>query len=252
MSSPQHIAIIGASSGLGAALALEYSESGTALAICARRKVELMKVAEACRAKGSQVEARRLDITDAAACHALAAAMPQPLHLLILNAGIITYPPADSISDDPTEVVAMLKTNLQGAINLAAAFAERMATRGTGRIVFISSMAALYPMADAPAYSASKAGLAAYATALRQRLEPRGIAVTLVLPGHIETAQTRDYSGPLPFLLSATEAARRIRRGLDSRRDEIIFPRRLKMLIALGRFLPRRLRDRAAASLGLA
>ena len=112
-------------------------------------------------------------------------------------------------------------------------------------------MAALSPLADAPAYSASKAGLAAYATALRERLEPRGVTVSLVLPGHIKTAQTDDYPGSMPFLLSAADAAQRIRRGLDSRRDEIIFPRRLKMLIALGRFLPRRLRNRAAAALGL-
>ena len=97
-------------------------------------------------------------------------------------------------------------------------------------------------MADAPAYSASKAGLIAYGEALREYLEPDGVQVSLINPGHIETAQVAAHLGALPLLLPAEAAAARIKRGLERGQEHIAFPRRLHWLIRAGRLLPWRLR----------
>ena len=89
----------------------------------------------------------------------------------------------------------------------------------------------------------------AYGEALREYVIPDGIRVTLVYPGHIETAQVADHVGALPFLLDADAAAAMIKRGLDAKKTFIAFPWQLLWLIRAGRMLPWRLRARAARRL---
>jgi short-subunit dehydrogenase len=116
------------------------------------------------------------------------------------------------------------------------------ASRRRCHIVLIVSLAALYPQADAPIYTASKAGLAAYGEAMRELLADDGIRVSLVFPGHIATDQTERQIGRLPLMLSAVAAARLIKADLDRGRDAIVFPRRLYWMIRAGNLLPARLR----------
>jgi short-subunit dehydrogenase len=146
------------------------------------------------------------------------------------------------------EAEQLVATNLLGAIYTAQAALPRMMTRRRGHIAFISSLAARLPAADAPSYSASKAGLVAYAEALREYLLAYDISVSTVLLGHVHTAQTELHEGPLPMILPAAVAAQRIRRGLEERRAIISLPRRASLLVGAARLLPWRLRAWANAS----
>ena len=119
-----------------------------------------------------------------------------------------------------------------------------MRARKSGRIAIVGSLAALQPLADAPAYSASKAGVISYGEALREWLLPDNVAVSLIYPGHIKTSQVAHHVGALPLIVSADKAAAKIKKDLDRGRSFIAFPQRLLWLIRVGRLLPWRLRAR--------
>jgi short-subunit dehydrogenase len=162
--------------------------------------------------------------------------------LLIVNAGVFTGngpPPAMETGEETT---ATLRTNLEGAVRTVQAAVPMLRARGSGHIAIVGSLAALQPLADAPAYSASKAGLMSYGEALREWLLPDNVRVSLIYPGHIATTQVAGHVGRLPLLLSADAAATRIKRGLDRGKSFIAFPRRLLWLIRAGRLLPWRSR----------
>ncbi len=238
------IVITGASAGLGRALALLYAGNGRTLALMGRNAARLQEVADECRARGAIVEVHACDLCEAGSGHDFirAFAAASPIDLLIVNAGVFSgHHPAREM-EDAGEVTAILRTNLEAAILTIAAAMPAMRARGSGRIAIIGSLAALQPSADAPTYSASKAGLMAYGEALREWLQPEGVSVSLVYPGHIGTAQVAGHVGALPLIVSADVAAGRIKRGLDRGHDFIAFPRRLLWLIRAGRLVPWRLR----------
>ncbi len=167
-----------------------------------RNAERLQAVADACRARGAVVEAHACDLCEGSSgqdfIRAFAAA--HPIDLLIVNAGVFRgHHPAREM-EDGGEITAVLRTNLEAAILTIAAALPAMRARGRGRIAIIGSLAALHPLADAPAYSASKAGLMAYGEALREWLLPDGVAVSLVYPGHIETAHVAGHVGALPLI----------------------------------------------------
>ena len=249
-SEPACVLITGASRGLGAALALEYAAGGRILALTARNGPLLERVAEACRARGAEVHTHCADLTLDGSLAALVErveALAQ-IDLLIANAGVFDGRRDGSAHELLHEALAVVRTNLEGTMRSVDAVLPGMTARRSGRIALISSLAARHPLADAPAYSASKAGMAAYGAALDEAVAPLGIAVSVVLPGHIDTDQARLQSGRLPLLMGTDVAARRIKAGLDRGKPCIVLPRRLALLISLGALLPRWLRLRIGRS----
>lgn len=243
---PQSIAITGGGSGLGAALAESHARPGRRLFLCGRRAGPLNGVADRCRALGASADVETLDVTRAAEVANWIDRIERsgPVDLLIVNAGVFGGRYA---SDRPERVeiaAPIVATNLVGAIHCAGMMAERMAARGSGHIALVSSLAARLPSADALAYSASKAGLSAYGTALREYLDGTGVTVTVIEPGHIRTAQTDCHRGKLAFRVEASAAAEVIRRGLEARERTISFPWQARAGVTLLRLLPRRLRAR--------
>jgi len=241
-----HIVISGASSGLGEALAIRYAGTGRTLGLLARRKKELERVAQRCRVKGATVEVGVVDVTDGKAVTQWMRAFDAKhnIDLLIANAGVFTgHGPAGEL-ETLEDITWMLRTNLEGvAITISAAL-PMMRERKRGRIAIIGSLAALQPLADAPAYGASKAGVMSYGEALREFLIPDNVSVSLIYPGHIDTAQIKHYVGPLPLLISADRAAALIQKRLDQGRSFIAFPWSLLQLIRAGQCLPWRVRAR--------
>src|SRR5439155_25876157 len=114
--------------------------------------------------------------------------------------------------------------NLIGAVHTIAPLVPLMCGRGRGRIVAISSVAAYRGMPYSPGYCASKAGLRAYAEALRPSLAPHGVGVTVVCPGFFASPVTDRWNGPTTFLASGERAARRNKRSIDRGRPRISFP----------------------------
>lgn len=241
--SPQTVVITGASAGLGAALALAYAGAGRTLGLIARDQGRLDAVAARCRAFGASVEMASIDVTNGAAMASWVSAFDAktPIDLVIANAGVFTGHGADTL-ETAADIAWMSRTNLEGVANLVQAALPGLRARKRGHIAIIGSLAALQPLADAPGYSASKAGVMAYGEALQEYLIPDRITVSLVYPGHIETAQVADHVGALPHIKTPEEAARLIKRGLDGGKTFIAFPWQLLWLIRAGRALPWRLR----------
>ena len=237
------VAITGASRGLGEALAALYASPGRTLGLLGRDRERLEAVAARCRDRQARVVIGTPDVTDGAALARWLESFDavHPIDLLIVNAGIFTGH-GKAAPETVDEATGVLRTNLEGAVLTIAAVLPMMRARRSGRIAIVASLAALHPLADAPAYSASKAGLIAYGEALREWLAPDNVAVTLICPGHIKTSQVAHHVGALPLIVSAETAARIIKRGLDRGQASIVFPQRLLWLIRAGRLVPWRLR----------
>lgn len=155
---------------------------------------------------------------------------------MILNAG--THAPL-AAADFAVEPVRMLvETNLMGVVHGLVAVMPRFIARGAGHIAVVSSVAGYRGLPTAAAYGATKAALINMCEALMPDLERHGVRLSLINPGFVRTPLTDQNDFPMPFLMEVDEAARRIVSGLDSRRFEITFPRRLSWPLKLMRCLP--------------
>jgi short-subunit dehydrogenase len=236
--------ITGASSGIGRALAVTIAKSGIVLGLIGRDAARLAYTAQACTARGASVHMLPADVRrrDELRATILQFDAAQPVDCVIVNAGIsVGTSPAGAIESED-ETFDLLATNLTGALATALPLIPRMRERGRGRIVFLSSIAALAPLPDAAAYSASKAALLAYGLAMRERLRDDGIKVNVVCPGFVTTPMAADYLGWKPFEISPEDAARRIVRGLQHNRAVIAFPWPLVFAARLQQMLPEALR----------
>ncbi len=217
---PHSIAITGASSGIGEALAHEYSGPGVTLALCGRNGDRLRAVAEACRAQGAEAEGSVLDVTDARAMASWIETIDRraPLDLIIANAGIAAEPGCG----DQTR--AIFEVNLDGVINTVTPALNPMRDRRRGQIAIVSSLAGYRGFPGAPAYSASKAAVKAWGEGLRGQLHRDGVEVSVICPGYVTTRMTADNKFPMPMLMTAERAAIIVRRGLERNRGLISFP----------------------------
>jgi short-subunit dehydrogenase len=227
MRAPYRVVVItGASSGLGAALAAAYAGPHIALGLIGRNPERLAATASVCRAAGASVDTALIDVADGPALAAWLGEFDRahPVELLIAHAGTSAGPDPESPGEPASLTLRQLGVNLIGAVHTIAPMVPLMCGRERGRIVAIASVAAFRGMPDSPGYCASKAGLRAYAEALRPRLAPRGVGVTVVCPGFFASPMTDRWEGPTPFLATGERAARRIKRGIDRGCARVSFP----------------------------
>lgn len=245
-----HVVITGASSGLGAALARQFARMGYALSLFGRDVARLSQIAEACRPTAGPVEIFSHDVTDAAAMSAALSTLDsrRPVDILIANAGIggihALAPPAGEPLDLARRIADV---NLFGVINTVASLTGCMTRRGKGQIVIIGSMAGLQGHAESPVYSASKAAVHVYGEGLRRLLAPKGVRVTVVVPGFVSTPMSQSLPFRGPFEWTAERAAERIAAGIELNKAMIVFPWQLHLAGRAIGWLPRPLRDRALA-----
>jgi short-subunit dehydrogenase len=227
MRNPKSILITGGSSGIGAALALAYAGPGVFLALTGRDAARLEAVAEACRAKGAEVLAGRIDVRDGSALADWIAAIDRdhPLDLVVANAGISAG--TGRFGETARQARDIMAVNVDGVVNTVLAASALMRPRRRGQIAIMSSLASYRGFPGAPAYCASKAAVRVWGEALRGSLAPEGIAVSVVCPGFVKSRMTDANDFPMPFLMEADKAAGIIRRGLAANRARIAFPRRL-------------------------
>jgi short-subunit dehydrogenase len=164
-----------------------------------------------------------------------------PIDLAIFNAGLGGMAPDNAAAETPEASRAVAEVNFVAPVTGANALAATMAARGHGQIVLIGSIAESFPLPMAPTYAAAKAGLRMFADALGIRLARHGITVTLVSPGFIDTAMSRQVTEPKPFLMSADRAAGIIARGIARRARIIVLPWQFAVIRALAGLLPRAL-----------
>ena len=224
MKNPRNIVITGASSGLGAALALHYAASGVTLHLQGRNQQRLEQIAENCQKRGAIVHNRILDVTNEAGMNQWLRAIDAnaPIDLIIANAGISAS--GGIYGENIKQVRDIFATNINGVVNTVMPLLPAMIARKHGQIAIMSSIAGLRGLPSCPAYSASKNCVRAWGEALRGWLTKQGVEVSVICPGFVETNMTAKNTFPMPFMMSAEKAARIIVRRLEANKARIAFP----------------------------
>lgn len=240
MSGPRTILITGASSGIGAALALEYAGPGTILHLGGRSLERLESVAAQCRAAGADVRPAAVDVVDAEAVRGwvVGADEASPLDLVVANAGISAGTSGVAGGEPEDQVRAVFRTNIDGVLNTVLPAVPRMTARRRGQIALVASLAGYRGMPGAPSYCGSKAAIKVFGEGLRGSLHASGVRVSVICPGYIRTPMTAVNDFPMPFLMDVDRAARVIRRGLERDRPRIAFPWPMALVVSLLQAIP--------------
>ncbi|WP_454008749.1 SDR family NAD(P)-dependent oxidoreductase [Aeromonas sp. Marseille-Q7275] len=222
------VLITGATSGIGRQLALDYRRAGWQVWGCGRDGERLQELGL------HGITPLQFDARDSVAMAEIAAGLPT-LDLVILNAGNCEYMDVAE-GFDSALFARVIETNLIATGHALAAFLPRLAAGS--RLVIVSSSVSWLPLPRAEAYGASKAALDYLAHTLRLDLASKGIGVTLIRPGFVQTPLTAKNDFPMPCLVTVEEASRAIMGGLAAGRHQIHFPRRFIWLLRLLGALP--------------
>lgn len=223
--------LIGASEGLGRALAEELHRSGVQLVVSARNSERLASLA----ASLSGAQAVALDVLDREAVEQVAA-MHGPFDLVIYNAG--AYDPMAAQAWDTDAILRMGAVNYNGAVHVAGAVLPGFLDRGAGEILFIGSLAAYRGLPAALGYGPGKAALRSMAETLRYDLRGTGVSVKLMNPGFIRTRLTAKNTFRMPMLMEPQQAAHHVMRAIRHRRFRTDFPAPFSWVIRAIGILP--------------
>ncbi|MBV7534965.1 SDR family NAD(P)-dependent oxidoreductase [Duganella sp. sic0402] len=235
----QRVWVIGASSGIGAALAVEALQAGARVALSARRAERLQAVAD----DHPHALIAPFDILDKQAWSERHDHICQHfggVDLIVFCAA--DYHPERAWDIEPDRAAHTLETNLGSVYTGLATVLPAMLARGSGGIAIVASVAGYFGLPNASVYGPSKAALINLAELLYVDLRPRGLSVYLINPGFVQTPLTAKNEFAMPALQTPQAAARAIRNGIASGRFEIHFPRRFTLALKLVRWLPYRLR----------
>jgi short-subunit dehydrogenase len=239
--------VVGASSGIGAALAAELLGRGAEVAISARRADRLHEVAH------GRMVVEPCDVTDPDGTASAAARVRERLggiDTVVWSAG--TWERFDALHWDRESFARQVQVNLLGLGNVLAAVLPPMVEARRGHLVGIASVAGYRGLAGAEAYGATKAAQLNLLESLRASLSQHDVRVTSVAPGFVRTELTESNTFPMPFLIDPEEAARSIAAGLERGDHEIVFPLPMAVLMKIAAVLPVRLWDVVAARLARA
>lgn len=233
-----HIAwVTGGGSGIGRGLALKLAENGYRVAISGRTRGALEATAAASNAEA--IHPYPLDVTDAEALARAAGEIREalgPVELAVANAGI--FKPFTLRDFSAALFADYFQVNVLGVTNMLAAVLPGMLARARGHIVIMGSLAGVRGLPLSAPYGATKAALINLAESLRFRLKPRGITVSIVNPGYVDTPLTRGNNFRMPALMSVDDAVAVIWRGIRKRRFEVACPKRLALGMKFARCLP--------------
>ncbi len=235
MTGPETIWIIGATEGIGAALAREWAARGNRLILSARSAVPLRRFATELGPEHIPLplDVGRRDSLEAAAKDV---SRTGPLDRIVHLAAL--YDPGKVGEVDPERAAKIIDVNLTGSFYVART-APRLLRAG-GQLALCGSIAGYIGLPQGQIYSATKAGVISLAESLRAELAGR-IDVRLINPGFVDTRMTRRNDFTMPAMIPPEEAARAIISGLNARRFEVHFPRRLTWPLKLLAAIPYRL-----------
>lgn len=228
--------VVGASSGLGAALARRLAARGYRVAVVARREAELAALRDS--AGPGLICPYVHDVTEYEQVPLLFDQITRDLgglDLIIYAAAV--QPPVKLGEYDFAKDEAMISTNLLGAIAWLNQAAARFERARAGRIVGISSIAGDRGRVGSPVYNAGKAGLDTYLEALRNRLSRHGVTVTTIKPGFVDTDLLKNAARTF-WVVSADEAAALTLAAIDHRRQLAYVPPRWRLVSLAVRLMP--------------
>lgn len=240
------IIITGASSGIGLALAQHYAKQSTVIGLIARRATLLEQLAKRLEC---ETVAYPLDVRDASAVqHAAADFISRHgcPDIVIASAGVSVGTLTEH-AEDISAFQDVVDSNVMGMVKTFQPFVAAMRAQGKGALVGIASVAGYRGLPGAAAYSASKAAVISYLESLRVELRADGVRVITICPGYIATPMTAHNPYPMPFIMSADDAARRIAAIIDRGASFAVIPWQMALVARLLRAMPNWLYDRIFA-----
>ncbi|MBL4916988.1 SDR family NAD(P)-dependent oxidoreductase [Szabonella alba] len=224
--------LVGASEGLGLALARQISTAGAEVILSARDDERLARAAAGMPGRVSHIA---LDVADSASIRS-AAATVGPVDGLVFLAGV--YWPMKAQDWDTDKVEAMCDVNFTGCARMLGAVLPEMVARGQGHVVLTGSLAGMRGLPGAVGYAASKAGVMALAESLHADLRGTGVEVQLANPGFIRTRLTDKNDFNMPFIMDPDTAAREMFEHMQTDHFKKSFPMLFSWLFRLSKFLP--------------
>jgi len=225
--------LVGASEGLGEALAHKLSAAGAEVIVSARSrdKLDALVAALPGKARAATVDVSSLEsVTEAAA-------EVGEIDGMIFLAGV--YWPFKAQDWNAEQAEAMADVNFTGAIRCVGAVIDQMTGRGTGHIVLTGSLSGFRGLPGAIGYSAAKAGVMALGESLQADLAGTGVRVQIANPGFIKTRLTAKNEFKMPFIMTPEEAAQEIFELMcDDGAYVRHFPRGFSLLFRASRFFP--------------
>jgi short-subunit dehydrogenase len=238
--SVQRIAIFGATSAIAQHVARRLAERETRFFLVARNAARLDAVAGDLRARGAEVDVTTADLDVTADHAALAATIDERLggvDVAVFAQGVLGDP--EEYDTDGLAAARVIHTNLTAPVSLLTFVSERMASRGSGCIVGLSSIAGDRGRRSNAVYGASKAGFSAFLSGLRSRMLGLGVHVMTVKPGPVDTPMTAAMPRDRPFA-SPDVVARDIVRAIDRRSDVVYTPWIWRFVMLAVRLIPER------------
>jgi NADP-dependent 3-hydroxy acid dehydrogenase YdfG len=228
------VIVTGASSGIGRALAFRLASSGYQVGLVARRGEVIEAVASEIGSAGGCAVAAAADVGDRTALRAAITAIESrlgPTAVMVANAGFGAPTRLDPLNT--SDVEQMIRVNLLGVIYSIEAVLPSMIARKSGHVLAVSSLGAFKGLPGESAYCATKAAVNAYMEGLRIASRSKGVVVTTVCPGFVDTPMT-PMDSATPFQMSADAAARRIAGLIARRRGGVArFPLPMSLLMSL-------------------
>ena len=224
--------LVGASEGLGRALAERLSAAGAEVILSARSADRLAEVAATLAGPSITLP---VDVADTASVRRAADAAGQ-IDGVVFLAGL--YWPMAAQGWNADQVETMCDVNFTGCARVIGAALPAMVARGTGHVVITGSLSGFRGLPGAIGYGASKAGVMALAESMQADLRGSGIVVQVANPGFIRTRLTDKNSFTMPFLMEPAEAADHMFRHMQTDRFKVSFPTVFSWLFRLSQFLP--------------
>ncbi|SFE36933.1 SDR family NAD(P)-dependent oxidoreductase [Roseivivax sediminis] len=224
--------LIGASDGLGAALARKMSRARASLVLSARSEDKLHDLAGKLEGPADVVP---IDVSDAESVRAATEAVGE-IDGVVFLAGV--YWPFGADEWDAEKANMMADVNFTGAMRCMGEIVPRFVARDRGHIVLTGSLTGYRGLPGSVAYTASKAGVMAMAECMYCDLRQTGVQVQLVSPGFIRTRLTEKNDFKMPQIMAPEKAAGIVLQHMGSRRFQRAFPRPFSWALRGGQFLP--------------
>lgn len=224
--------LIGASEGLGAALAERMSKAGVELVLSARSEDKLRDLAARLPGRASAVS---MDVSDLESVKQAAEQVGEIDGMVFLAA---VYWPMSAAELEPDKAEAMGDVNFTGALRCVSVALPQMIARDSGHIVLTGSLSGFRGLPGSVAYSSSKAGVMAMAESLYADLRKTGVDVQVANPGFIRTRLTDKNDFSMPFLMEPEDAARYLFEHMSGDSFKRSFPWLFSLVFRGGQFLP--------------
>ncbi|SNZ19017.1 SDR family NAD(P)-dependent oxidoreductase [Cohaesibacter gelatinilyticus] len=234
----QTIWIIGASSGIGAALARHYAKSGHKVIVSARRAGPLQAMAE----EYSNLSALPLDVEKSAEIEAAVANLQEERSVpdLVLYCAAV-YEPGGLDVTNYHQASSHMQVNYLGFVGVLDAITPVFKQAGRGHLSVVASLSGYRGLPNAALYGPTKAALINLCETIKPEFDAMGLQISVINPGFVKTPMTDKNSFSMPFLITSEQAAEIIASRLNRSAFEIAFPLPMVLILKILRLLPYRL-----------